>query len=297
MLGALTLTSAAQDTLTVWLFPALHVLAVSLPVLALLSIGAQRTNAPAGRIAVQFLFGGTLALLISVVVAGGLLLALGAVAVLLAGQATSMGTLVQALMSGNLSPLGDLRATPVLLAAAVLGWGILIPLVQEATKALTIPLWPGWEPTRERALAWGLAAGLGFALTESMWVAAPGADMGGWWPSMVTRAGAALVHGMGTALVGVMWWRGYANGRRLTVVLGYLLAVVFHAFWNIGAIARSLVADTPLLGTVTTTEPAFDILFADLVGIIGTALLLALLLGLLLRLTRRPQWAEEGAGD
>jgi hypothetical protein len=294
ILGALTLANADQDALAPWIFPVLHVLAVALPIVAILAYASRRAQAPAGRVSVQFVYGGTLAIAISLVIEVGLLLALGALALLFTGGTTSLGTFVAALVSGNLAPLGDLRATPVLLAF-VAGWRIILsPVVEEAAKALTIPFWPHWGPTRERALVWGLAAGLGFALTEGMFTTVQAVGPGAWWPALLGRAGAALVYGMATGLVGLAWWRGYTRHRPLNVVVGYLAAVVVHAFWNLGAVARAIVGDIPL-GTQTTQEPAYDVLVADLLGVGGALLLILLLAGILIRVTSRSRWAEESA--
>ena len=293
ILGALTLSSIEGDTLAAWIFPPLNVLAVVLPVVALLAIGAQRSRAPAGRLAVQFTYGGTVAFLLSLGVEVGLLLALGAVAAALMDQAPSLTTLVQSLIGGRLGALGDLRAAPALLALVALARVVLVPLVEEAAKALTIPWWAGWEPSQARALAWGLAAGLGFALSEGLLITRPALDAGAWWPALLGLAGAALVQGMCTALVGVMWWRGRVRRRPLNLVVGYLLAVALHAFWNIGGIARALVANLPP-GPTATQDPAYDVFWADIIGVGGAALLLVLLAALLIRLTARPRWLEEG---
>ncbi|MCW5850727.1 MAG: PrsW family intramembrane metalloprotease [Anaerolineae bacterium] len=296
IIGTLNLAGVEGDTFAAWVFPPLHVLAVALPVMALLAIGAQRSRAPAGRLAVQFAYGGTAAFLLSLGIEVGLLLALGAIAAALFGPGASLMTFVQSLVSGNLAVLGDLRAAPALLTLVIVARVLLVPLVEEAAKALTIPWWAGWEPGQARALAWGLAAGLGFALTEGLLVMRPALEAGVWWPSLLGLAGAALVQGMCAALVGVMWWRGQARRRPLNLVIGYLVAVALHAFWNMGGIARALVANIPP-GPTATQEPAYDVFAADIIGVVGAALLLVLLAALLIRLTARPRWLEEGTGD
>ena len=292
-IGTISLAGVEGDTFAAWVFPPLHVLAVALPVVALLAIGAQRSRAPAGRLAVQFAYGGTLAFLLSLGVEVGLLLALGAVAAALTGPTTGLTTFVQSLISGNLGAVGDLRAAPALLALVVVARVLLVPLVEEAAKALTIPWWAGWEPSQARALAWGLAAGLGFALTEGLLMMRPALEAGAWWPSLLGLAGTALVQGMCTALVGVLWWRGRTRRRPLNLAVGYLLAVALHAFWNMGGIARALVANLPP-GPTATQDPAYDVVFADIIGVGGAALLLVLLAALLFRLTARSRWLEEG---
>ena len=296
IIGTLTLAGVEGDTLAAWIFPPLHVLAVGLPILTLLSIGAQRSRAPAGRLAVQFAYGGTAAFLLSLGIEAGLLLALGAIAAALMGTGANLTTVVQSLVSGNLGGLGDLRAPPALLAFVVVARVLLVPVVEEAAKALTIPWWAGWEPSQARALAWGLAAGLGFTLTEGLLLMRPALEAGAWWPSLFGLAGTALVQGMCTALVGVMWWRGRVRRRPLNLAIGYLVAVVLHAFWNVGGIARALVANLPP-GPTANQEPAYDVFWADIIGVGGALLLLVLLAGLLIRLTSRPRWTEEGVGD
>ncbi len=290
-LGMLTLANAATDALAVWFFPVLYVLAIGLPVLGILAFAARRTKAPGGRIALQFAYGGTLAVLIALVIEVGLFLALAALLAALA-PGLAVGSLVQVFIGGDPRGLGDLRSAPLLLFCVGLARLVIAPLVEEAAKALSLPLWGRWEPTRKRALVWGLAAGLGFALTEGMLTTAQTIDAGAWIPSLVAHVGVAIVQGMTTALVGLFWWRARERGRWLNVVVGYLLAVVLHGFWNLGALARAFVADVPM-GTQTTQEPALGVLVGDVLGVGGALVLLVLLIGILVRVTSPPRWSDE----
>lgn len=293
ILGAITYAGAAQDTLAPWVFPWLHVFAVALPIFAWLGLGGRRVQAPAGRLAAQFAFGGTVAILISVIVKTGILLAVGGLTLAATQQTDRLGQVMVSLLAGNLGALGELRNAPVLFFLVVVALVFVTPLVDQAAKALTIPWWAGWEPTRERALVWGLAAGLGFAFTEGIFSAAIITTESAWWPTLLARGGVALVQGMTTAVVGVAWWSGFSQRRRFNLVLGYLGAVFLHGLWNVTTIARAVVANVPLT-TVTsqTQEPAVDVLIADLLGMGGGFLVLALLVGLLLRWTTRSRWAE-----
>lgn len=289
-LGGFVRASVEQDLLAPWILSFLNVLAVGLPILGILAYAMRRTAAPAGRVGLQLVYGGTIAFALSLLVEVGVLLIVGALLLAVSGQGTGLGQWLLALVGGNLGSLGDLRASPVLLAGVIGARIFLTPVIQEAAKALNLPLWGGWQPNREQAMVWGLAAGLGFALSQGMVGTALAAEAA-WWPSLLGRAGAALVHGMATAIVGLGWWRATSRRQPLSLVAAYIAAVAVHGFWNLGDVARALIADTPL-GTVTTTEPALDVLLGDMIGILGAALLLALLAGVLIRVTSRDRWVE-----
>ncbi len=292
-LGAAARGTAEASALAPWFLSTLAVLGIGLPVLGILAFAMRRTWPPAGPVMGQLVFGGSMAVLVSVLVQVGLLLALGALTLALIGQSVSLGDWLAALLRGDLGALGDLRAAPLLLAATFLARVIIAPLVEEAAKAMTLPLWSGWQPTRERAIVWGLAAGLGLALTEGLLLGAPLAVAGAWWPTMIGWAGTALVQGVATAMVGLGWWRARERGNLWQLVGAYLAAVFAHGFWNLTGLARTLIADVPM-GTVTTTEPALDVLFGDVVGTLGALALLALLTGVLIRVTSRSRQVEVG---
>jgi len=292
-LGAAVRGTAETSVFALWLLSMLAVLGIGLPVLGILAFAMRRSWPPAGPVMGQLVFGGTIAVLVSVLVQLGLLLTLGALTLALVGQSVSLGDWLAALLRGDLGALGDLRAAPLLLAATFLARVIIAPLVEEATKAMTLPLWSGWQPTRERGIVWGLAAGLGFALTEGLLLGAPLAVAGAWWPVMIGWAGTAVVQGVATGMVGLGWWRARERRNLWQLVGAYLAAVFAHGFWNLTGLARTLIADVPM-GTVTTTEPALDVVFGDLVGVLGALALLAVLAGVLIRVTSRSRGAEIG---
>lgn len=292
-LGAVALGRAESSAFVPWVLSSLAVLGIGLPSLGILAFAMRRSWPPAGPVMSQLVFGGTIAVLVSLLMQLGLLLTLGALTLAVSGQGAGLSEWVTALLRGDLGALGGLRATPLLLATTFLARVILAPLIEEAAKAMSLPLWSGWQPSRERAIVWGLAAGLGFALTEGLLLGAPQAVTGGWWPTMIDAAGTAVVQGVATAMVGLGWWRARERGNLWPLAGAYLAAVFAHGFWNLTGLARTLVADVPM-GTVTTTEPALDVLFGDMVGTLGAIALLALLAGVLIRITGRKRWAEIG---
>lgn len=291
-LGALA-GSEEPAALAAWTLPVLYVLGVGLPVLAILAYGMRRTDTTVGRVAHQLVFGGVIAFGVSLLVQLGLLLTLGALTLAVNGSALDLRAWLTAVLRGDLGALGDLGAAPLLLTTVFLARVVIAPVVEEAAKALSLPAWGGWQPTRERAMVWGLAAGLGFALTQGLLTSTSAVTEGTWWPTMIGQAGTALVQGVTTALVGLGWWRARESGASWRLLGAYVAAVVAHAFWNLTGLARTLVAHVPM-GTVTTTEPAYNVLFGDVVGILGALLLLAVLAGVLIRATSRSRWAEAG---
>ncbi len=147
---------------------------------------------------------------------------------------------------GELSDLLPLFSSPWVLFA-VLGFvSLLVPLVEEAVKALAIPL----VVLAGRRVRWvdgfllGAAAGAGFALVEGTLNGALGlASPETWAGAMVSRGAATTMHCAASALVGLGW--ALILERRWLVGLGAGLgAVVLHGAWNaaaVGLAARALV--------------------------------------------------------
>ena len=302
-LFALGLASAAilaPRVLAGWLFPPMYVLGVALPVAAILSFAVRRTGVTGRHTLLQLVYGGVVATLLAFVIELMLVIVVVVVGFLIASVSPNwlgLDSLAPALQSNDPSALTEVLRNPIILALAFLGLGVAGPIVEEAAKAGSIIFWSRWEPTRNRALVWGLASGLGFALTEGMLnsLLSIGTDSAG--ITLFVRAGASLMHGMTTAIVGLGWWRSYTTRRPWPALGAYVLAVVIHGFWNAVVLGRAALGPA---ATVPGGEsgPAVTVITSDLLAAASVALVVVMAFGLA-RLTQRPQWAtsSESAVD
>ncbi len=275
-LGAVLLGMAALSIPFVapYGFPPLHLLAAALPPLALLTYAAQRLGRVSGFRALLVSFGWgalaatSLAFIIEMIVALALVVI---AAVVLANAPNSRALLDQlqaqlrlAQRTQDLTVFAQWLASPVATAALIAYFALIIPPIEEAVKALVVAF---ADPRRTRAgdaLLWGISAGAGFAVLESMFNASVGLDA--WAFLIVLRAGSSVLHVANGATMGLGWYAARVEKRWGRLVLAYLASVVFHAFWNGTAIFLS----NNLVGpeSISMTVP----------GMLGVALLLILFL-------------------
>jgi hypothetical protein len=78
----------------------------------------------------------------------------------------------------------------------------------------------------------GLAAGLGFAVTENIFYAAQ-AGAGGWTALILTRAVTPLMHGTASALFALGWAQQRRAPQGWSLLRGSLLAMGLHGAWNL----------------------------------------------------------------
>ena len=110
---------------------------------------------------------------------------------------------------------------------------------------------------------------------------------------LFVRAGASLMHGMTTAIVGLGWWRSYTTRRPWPALGAYVLAVAIHGFWNAVVLGRAAIGPAST-ATGADTGPALPTITSDLLAAASVALVIVMAFGLA-RLTRRPQWATSGS--
>lgn len=123
--------------------------------------------------------------------------------------------------------------------ALVLGFfAVLVPLIEEALKTLVV--WPWIIRRRNSAEAFlgGVIGGAGYALFEAIFLTQAGPM---WFPTMVGRAGATIMHAFTTGVASWGLSEGIRNKRWGRMVLSYLVAVTLHGLWNAGALSISLI--------------------------------------------------------
>ncbi|MFN8472354.1 MAG: PrsW family glutamic-type intramembrane protease [Anaerolineae bacterium] len=293
-----TLILLAPSVLADWIFPPMYVLGVALPVVAILSFAVRRTSVTGFRTTLQVVYGGVVATLLAFVIELMLVVVVIIVGFLIASVSPNwlgLDSLAPALQSNDPGVLSGILRNPIILALAFLGLGVAGPIIEEAAKAGSMIFWSHWEPTRNRALVWGLASGLGFALTEGMLnsILSVGLDATG--VVLFVRAGASLMHGMTTAIVGLGWWRTYTTRRPWPIIGAFILAVAIHGFWNIAVLGRVALGPAPAVAS-PESGPALAVITSDLLAAASVALVGAMAF-ILAHLTRRPQWATSGSGS
>ncbi len=291
-----SLVMLAPGMLSDWLFPPLYVLGIALPITAILSFAVRRTGVTGSRSLLQLVYGGVVATLLAFVIEMMLVIVVIVIGFLIASVSPNwlgLDSLAPSLQSNDPSALAEVLRNPIILALAFLGLGVFGPMIEEAAKAGSIIFWPRWEPTRNRALVWGLASGLGFALTEGMLnsLLSIGTDSAA--VVLFVRAGASLMHGMTTAIVALGWWRSHSTRRPWPVIGAYVLAVAIHGFWNIVVLGRAALGPAPATPG-PESGPALLTITSDVLAAASVALVVIMVFGLA-RLTSRPQWATSGS--
>lgn len=122
-------------------------------------------------------------------------------------------------------------------------YAIYVPLAEEVAKGLVL-VWLAASPrlrTRANGLVYGMAVGLGFAITENLVYSIHVYQTGGldsWYVNVVVRMlFASTVHAIASALFGLAlaWGRLGVRGRPqrvLGVFVGLGISVAVHGAWN-----------------------------------------------------------------
>ncbi|NIS79187.1 MAG: PrsW family intramembrane metalloprotease [Anaerolineales bacterium] len=165
---------------------------------------------------------------------------------------------------------------------------ILVPVLEELLKTLTI--WPLFRRrlTSAEAFLSGVLAGAGFALVEALFLSPPGPE---WMQTMIARTGATAMH---TFTAGLTCWGigQFLKSRRWKRFLAsFLTAVLMHGLWNVAAIA---VAIATLQGQSSEfTMPEFVASMISTIGIIILIVLTTIAVLGLFEIPRRLKHAQD----
>jgi hypothetical protein len=136
-----------------------------------------------------------------------------------------------------LSALEPMLEQPGVVVAILIFVLLLVPLIEEGLKTMTI--WPfvrrGLTPAQ--AFSGGVIAGVGFGLVEALFLTQTNAE---WSLTVIARAGATMMHAFtaGVSCWGISLIR--QNGLPRTLFRYYGLAVMMHALWNTAAIGTGI---------------------------------------------------------
>jgi hypothetical protein len=170
--------------------------------------------------------------------------------------------------------LASLARSPVVVGAAFLVVVMLVPLIEEATKAVGVILRWYRQPNLSQAYLWGLAGGAGFALVEGLFNSLGGLDV--WALAVSVRVGASLLHCFNGALMGIAWYNILARRQWLRGAALYAIAVGIHGLWNGVSAGMAFLSLDALLGDTAASGG----------GLAGTGMfvLLSLLLSMIVAL-------------
>ena len=250
-MGALSLQSlvkSAQGTTIVALvFPPWHVIAASIPPLALLAYAARRLGTASGLRALLVsvswgALGSTLLAIIAEVLIAVVFLLVAAVAISVAPNSQALIEQLQsqvalARTTNDLTQLSRWLNDPAVFAAILLYAAVLVPFVEEALKTAVVAF---IDPRRTRladALLWGMAAGAGFGLFENLFNTSAALSL--WTLTVILRIGATIMHVANGATMGRGWYAARVERRWSRLFFAYIISVFFHAAWNAVALLLS----------------------------------------------------------
>ncbi len=250
-LGALSIQNLVRGaqgvTITAFVFPPWHVIAASIPPIALLAYAAHRLGATSGlrALLVSVSWGAlgatSLGIVIEIVIAAGfvvvaaVVISLGSNSQDLVRQLQSQLALAQA--TGDYSTIAGWMNNPAVLAVVLLYAAVLIPFVEEALKTIVVVF---IDPRRTRladALLWGMGAGAGFAVFENLFNGSEALSI--WALTIILRIGATIMHVANGATMGRGWYAARVERRWSRLFIAYIVSVFFHAAWNAAALLLS----------------------------------------------------------
>lgn len=197
--------------------------------------------------------------------------------------------LVEPLRAAGTELLDTLRVSPTLVAflrspwavVSFVGFALVVPMVAEAAKPLGSVL--RRPDSRSEAYLFGMAAGAGFAVAESLLFALGGwLSHDGWRLLVVLVASGAAVHLLGAGSVSVAMYDVHTRrAGRLTAVKAYTIAVAVHAVRNAAIVATVVLVNerSIVLGGVAGGAQVPGVTLEVLLGTLGLMALVLLLLG------------------
>jgi RsiW-degrading membrane proteinase PrsW (M82 family) len=277
--GQLMVFALPAAPFTAWAFPPVHILAAATPALIILGFVGRRTKSASWRtvilelshgavLAPAIALGAELAVVLAVVVAIFFIVAL---------TPGGVGRLVE--LSANLQDptwlentdnLARLILSPAALAAIVVVFVIMAPLIEEFLKGLGVLLLGYRLRGSAEALLWGMACGAGFAISESLFNGSIALE--GWGAIMLMRCGASLMHCATTGFMGLGWQEALVRKRPWRLLAAYGASAGVHALWNAAAVGVAV----PSLLVMTNPDDLWSRGFGGLAMLASLGLLVLL---------------------
>jgi RsiW-degrading membrane proteinase PrsW (M82 family) len=258
----------------------LIVLSAIFPVLALAAYTVRRLRFPQWpttwrRFTLAITSGATLGIGLA------LLLELGLLILVLRSQATNFE---QYLTNPN-TPSNNSFGTFALIFLVV---AIIGPFVEETVKPLGVAFYIGRMRNAAEAFTLGMAAGIGFAMVET--VGYIGSGYQDWLAVALERTAAGLLHGFGAGMVALGWYYlTHAQDRPKRKAFGcWAYAVFQHLVWNGTAVLAFLPAPVgPALNNFNINLGFTVLPFLELLNILEAILILVFFVYMTGRLRRQ----------
>jgi len=165
-------------------------------------------------------------------------------------------------------------SSPAVILAVVTFIAIIVPLIEELFKPISVWFLAGRGITPAEGFAAGALSGAGFAIFESLML---NAGVDDWLVGSVLRIGTAVIHIMTTAMSGWALASTWRDGHYFRLALTYLGVVTIHGIWN-GVTILSVIYE---LGASegTTTGLGAEYPFLEIISIMAPYILAALTIG------------------
>jgi RsiW-degrading membrane proteinase PrsW (M82 family) len=141
----------------------------------------------------------------------------------------------------------ELSLQPWIVGLMLFNIAFLVPLLEEAIKALGILPLLRRKPTPAQGFLGGALAGAGFSLFEALFASEPGQL---WLAIVIGRTGTTLMHIFTAAITNWALVRSVRDRKWGTFGLAYLGAVGLHAIWNASSVGMGLA------GLVIESDPS-----------------------------------------
>ncbi|MFZ6026621.1 MAG: PrsW family glutamic-type intramembrane protease [Chloroflexota bacterium] len=215
------------------------------------------------------LFGAVLALLLS---QPGAAEALQRVAALFQQDSPLPLEQITPMLEETASALLPYLQRPIVAYAGIAFLVVIVPLLEEAVKPLSVWFLGGRKLTPPEGFAVGVLCGAGFAMMENFGYTA--AAEGNWGSIALARTGTAVMHVVTSGIMGWALSSTWRDGRYLRIAFMYVTVVFVHGFWNGLTVSFGLLG-TQLTGTLDSAL-LFQLAASGLLGLLLLVFLVAL---------------------
>jgi hypothetical protein len=234
-----------QGQLTI-LMPLVDLFVVALPLIWILAFALRKTRAGSvqrfwGLVTGSIFTTMPLILIVEGLLVVGLIAVIGLSAVFAPGFSNIIYNFSQSAPSSQdlttqlIDILTPMLSSPGVLYAAIFGFGIVIPLIEEFFKPLLIWAFVKRNLTPAEGFGIGLVCGAAFALIESLF-ALNGATDATFFATALGRTGTSLLHTFTTGMMGWAIASTWQDGKGIRIGLVYTGAVLLHGTWNFFAL-------------------------------------------------------------
>lgn len=241
----------AQHSNLVWIFlPPIHVLAIGIAVLWMISLGIRglQTGSAQSKWGI-FTMGLVAAPVLTLLIEFVVIMGVGVIGIAYLGRdpgfSAELSQLYERYLVNPNLPLDVIFESlePYLMQPMVVYGGLfvvalLVPLIEELLKPIGVWLLAGRQPTPAQGFSAGVLSGAGFALFENLTLSATSGEE--WAVVVVARIGTSIIHILTTGITGWALATAWIQKKYLRLGAAYLVAVAIHALWN-GLVILSII--------------------------------------------------------